>query len=372
MMQRQRQRDREDATTALMDSGYVNDLDRANNDAALSLKAKLLGTKRPLDDVMRESSKKSSSESIPEKINEDKNDEIKDDVRLWESGWKERYYQNKFHISLDDLEFRKKVIASYTEGLCWVLKYYYQGCADWKWFYPYHYAPFASDYEIIDLLTEFKLNFTTGVPFKPLEQLMGVLPPASRAHIPSPLHPLMMDEESEIIDFYPEKFEVDLNGKRHEWQGVALLPFIDETRLLTAMNSYYPKLNESQNTLNELGTDLLYVSSSNNLFENFCSLFGKNVKDPVILETFSASRYSISGMIKPDFYSCLPGSTYYSPLESMADLEGNKCISMIYINPSIKDSQGFEPKLLPGVRKPSKQLSYSEYISSRERKDRRS
>jgi 5'-3' exonuclease len=32
----------------------------------------------------------------------------KDDVRLWESGWRERYYRNKFDIDPDDMEFRKR------------------------------------------------------------------------------------------------------------------------------------------------------------------------------------------------------------------------------------------------------------------------
>ena len=35
---------------------------------------------------------------------------------------------------------------------------------------------------------------------------------------------------------------MDLNGKKFLWQGVALLPFVDETRLLRALNEYYHTL----------------------------------------------------------------------------------------------------------------------------------
>ncbi len=56
----------------------------------------------------------------------DSDSEPEDNVCLWEEGWKERYYNNKFGVPSDDDEFTRSLAEQYTRGLCWVLGYYYQ------------------------------------------------------------------------------------------------------------------------------------------------------------------------------------------------------------------------------------------------------
>jgi len=183
-----------------------------------------------------------------------------DTVRLWEEGYADRYYEQKFHADPKDIKFRNQVAKAYVEGLAWVLLYYFQGCPSWDWYYPYHYAPFAKDFVG---LSEMKIIFEKGRISRPFEQLMSVLPAASRHALPDVFHDLMTNEDSEIIDFYPEEFEIDLNGKKMAWQGVALLPFIDMARLLQAVEKKYPLLSPEDADRNEIGKVVLLLSDAN-------------------------------------------------------------------------------------------------------------
>jgi 5'-3' exoribonuclease 1 len=44
----------------------------------------------------------------------------------------------------------------------------------------------------------------------------------------------MTSPASPILDFFPGAFAVDMEGKRAEWEGIVLIPFIDEACLLAA------------------------------------------------------------------------------------------------------------------------------------------
>lgn len=117
-------------------------------------------------------------------------------------------------------------------ALQWTLYYYYRGVKSWCWYYPHHYAPYISD---VRNFAHLKFDFEQGTPFLPFQQLLAVLPAASRAHLPNAYHELMTNDDSRVIDYYPANFETDLNGKKQDWEAVVLIPFIDERRLLEAM-----------------------------------------------------------------------------------------------------------------------------------------
>ncbi|KAG8199118.1 hypothetical protein JTE90_016255 [Oedothorax gibbosus] len=287
------------------------------------------------------------------KEDSDSEEEPQDDVKLWEDGWKDRYYEVKFKVDRDDIPFRHKVAAAYVEGLCWVLKYYYQGCASWNWYFPYHYAPFASDFVNIG---DIKIEFDQGTPFKPLEQLMAVFPAASKSHVPEPWGELMEDPDSPIIDFYPTDFKVDLNGKKYAWQGVALLPFVDEKRLLKALEVVYPKLTEEEKKRNVRGKDRLYIRSGHKGYEFLTALYenGSNWKLEIDMNPKLFSGMGGTVILSEDVIH--PKEPVTSPLPALPDIPGNATVCINFVDPQYPDSFIFPAERLKSAEEPPKVL----------------
>ncbi|KAF4801807.1 5'-3' exoribonuclease 1 isoform X4 [Turdus rufiventris] len=122
-------------------------------------------------------------------------------------------------------------------------------------YYPYHYAPYLSD---IHNISKLKIKFELGKPFMPFEQLLAVLPAASKDLLPKCYQHLMTSQDSPIIEYYPPDFKTDLNGKQQEWEAVVLIPFIDEKRLLQAMESCNKGLKEEEKRRNTHSACLMY------------------------------------------------------------------------------------------------------------------
>lgn len=258
-----------------------------------------------------------------------------DNVRLWETGYADRYYENKFKVDPQDIEFRNKVARAYTQGLAWVLLYYFQGCPSWTWYYPYHYAPFAADFVELENM---EIKFEKGRIFKPFEQLMGVLPAASNHAIPEVFRSLMSNDDSDILDFYPTVFPIDLNGKKFAWQGVALLPFIDEKRLLAAMDTRYPLLSAEDAARNEMGRDVLIISDQHPLYEEIAlNFYSKRQGSPKYKLNAKISDGLAGKVEKNEQY--IPQSSLVFPLKEggMPDLDDDHSIR--YSDPWIPSYQ---------------------------------
>ena len=146
-------------------------------------------------------------------------------------------------------------------------------------YYPYHYAPFASDFSKLgDVSDHFDTNSES---LKPLEQLMAIFPPQYASYLPEQWQPLMLDKESPIIEFYPTDPSVDRNGKQEEWQGVVLLLFVDKKRLHRALESVYSTLTQEEENRNKRDYDRLFIHSTNSCYEQFKELYYNNSENQI-------------------------------------------------------------------------------------------
>jgi len=275
-----------------------------------------------------------------------------DTVRLGEGPhWKQRYYFEKFKVKQDDLvDFLQRIRKAYVEGLCWVLVYYYQGCASWTWFYPYHYAPFASDLIGCSNLKCGELTyFQQGQPFMPFQQLMSVLPPASseEAGVPPAMRELMKQPFSPLIDFYPVDFGLDLNGKRFTWLAVILLPFIDEPRLVRILGPLLKRLNANEKMRNRRGQELVFGHRDDKALFHAVQLAqaGFEAGHTGLKQTVRGDRY-LFGFIE-GWQGGGANKEVVSPIEGLPDVEESHALCAMFTDP---EAVPHTSKMLPGIQ----------------------
>ena len=151
--------------------------------------------------------------------------------------WKWRYYEYYYGTKEKNNHkiFVNLMCKMYIEGLMWVTKYYYNGCASWKWKYPFIHAPFISD--IYTYLKESNIDindikFTLGKPLNPEQQLLAVLPYSCNNIVPKKYRYLMTDKNSPIKDMYPSEVKIDMIHKDMYWMCIPMLPYLDIDRII--------------------------------------------------------------------------------------------------------------------------------------------
>ena len=178
--------------------------------------------------------------------------------------YKSDYYKTNFTADSD--EKIKQICIEYIEGMQWVLKYYNTNIPCWNWCYKYNHAPFASD--IAKYVKDFRfVNYKDSIPNDPFQQLLSIMSPKSSLLVPYPLNTLMLHNSSPIKEFYPDKFTIELSGKRKAWEGKAILPIMDQIKLKSAYDSLIRDVDSSISHLNCRKNETLFTIHNNNLIE---------------------------------------------------------------------------------------------------------
>jgi 5'-3' exoribonuclease 1 len=189
-----------------------------------------------------------------------------DDGKLDMEAFKKDYYEK--NLTGYDVQ---EVVKNYLDGMCWVLNYYRYGIPDWLWYFPYLYGPFLSDFSTV--LASYKSpKFELNQPVPPFLQLMVVLPSSSADLVPDGLNELMSKTDSPLVSYYPRDFEVDMAGKKRDWEGIVLLPHITIGDFMEYYRTHVRNVTPSILKRNIRGKNFIYVHQPNS--EVFVSFYG--------------------------------------------------------------------------------------------------
>ena len=176
--------------------------------------------------------------------------------------YKSDYYSHNFDKTNFDIE---KLSHEYINGMQWVLSYYTKGVPHWKWFFPYHYAPFASDMYIY-IKSYKRKKYLPSSPSEPFLQLLSILPPESKSLLPQQFSNILSYSNSPLSKFLPSKFTIDTSGKKNDWEGIVLLPFLDFVLLEKEYSKIIKLLDDKDMKRNKLEQNILYKHDSSNNF----------------------------------------------------------------------------------------------------------
>ncbi|KAM0672664.1 5'-3' exoribonuclease 2 [Ordospora colligata] len=164
-----------------------------------------------------------------------------------------QYYSSKLNAHTEaDI---RNACYEYIKGLTWIYSYYIFGYTGWDWYYPYHFAPLATD--LAKVFVE-DISIPPGIPLRPIEQLLVVLPPMSKDMVPNSLQFVY----EKYKEHYPKDVKTDMFDKVHAWQEIVVLPFVDFGSILSENSLVFNTLPYEDLSRNIRGTDLIFLKEA--------------------------------------------------------------------------------------------------------------
>jgi len=159
----------------------------------------------------------------------------------------------------------QNMCIQFLTGMAWTSLYYRKGMVaiNREWSYPYFYAPLIIDLtSIVSLVYKKKLDienyktFDGMLEYNVVHQLLCIIPPLSDELVPKEVLPLYYPQ-SPIIDQFPEKFQLDRDGKSQEWMMHALVPHANIRRIYEVME--FVNKTFSRRTIRKYEPDIDFV-----------------------------------------------------------------------------------------------------------------
>lgn len=159
-------------------------------------------------------------------------------IDMGSENWRPRYYDICFDTNFEsDIDY---ICFNYLQGLYWTLKYYFEDCVSNSWYYKFRHPPTMLDIKHYLEKPRFNINETVQIDrsvYDPFVQLLIVLPGSSNRLLPENYKYLSTQNQSSIIDMYPNNFQLDTVGKYLTWQCTPILPNADDDRIFEAIKN---------------------------------------------------------------------------------------------------------------------------------------
>ncbi|KAH0789099.1 XRN 5'-3' exonuclease N-terminus family protein [Histomonas meleagridis] len=225
-------------------------------------------------------------------------------------------------------EFEKELAYAVLDSFDWVFEYYTNGCCSWNWCFKYFFAPPLSI--VAKYCPEHTSHFDLDRPPYPLEQLLCILPPQSSKLLPDQVSQLMF-EPSPLAKYYPLKFEIDLNGRRFEHEGVVKVPIININEVREEFAKVAPLISEQEKIRNQIDECVTFHNGEITRFD---------------IKTGYIQKTSAKPLGVPSFYSI--------PIPFTSNIENIHVY--LFSRPSFFNSIAIKPSIKPELLLPPEKL----------------